>query len=56
MRCRGKHTGKSWRWVLRGTRTPVKVIFENLEAGLSIDEIIEQLPVTREEIESVMAF
>jgi uncharacterized protein (DUF433 family) len=25
-------------WVLRGTRTPVKALFENLEAGLSIDE------------------
>jgi uncharacterized protein (DUF433 family) len=43
-------------WVLRGTRTPVKVIFENLEAGLSIDEVIEQFPVTREEIDSLMAF
>jgi uncharacterized protein (DUF433 family) len=43
-------------WVLRGTRTPVKVIFENLEAGLSVDEVMEQFPVTREQIESLMAF
>jgi uncharacterized protein (DUF433 family) len=43
-------------WVLRGTRTPVKVLFENLEAGLSIDELIEQFPVTREQIDSLMAF
>jgi len=43
-------------WVLRGTRTPVKVLFENLEAGMSIDEVIEQFPVTREQIDSLMAF
>jgi uncharacterized protein (DUF433 family) len=43
-------------WVLRGTRTPVKVLFENLEAGMSIDELIEQFPVTREQIDSLMAF
>ena len=42
--------------VLRGTRTPVKVLFENLEAGLSIDEVIEQFPVTREQLDSLMAF
>jgi uncharacterized protein (DUF433 family) len=43
-------------WVLRGTRTPVKVLFENLEAGMSIEEVIEQFPVTREQIDSLMAF
>jgi uncharacterized protein (DUF433 family) len=43
-------------WVLRGTRTPVKVLFENLEAGMSIDELIEQFPVTREQLDSLMAF
>jgi len=43
-------------WVLKGTRTPVKVVFENLEAGMSIDEVIEQFPVTREQIEGLMAF
>jgi len=43
-------------WVLRGTRTPVQVLFENLEAGMSIDEVLEQFPVTREEIDSLMAF
>ena len=41
-------------WVLRGT--PVKVLFENLEAGMSIDEVIEQFPVTREQLHSLMAF
>jgi uncharacterized protein (DUF433 family) len=43
-------------WVLRGTRTPVKVLFENLEAGMTIEELIEQFPVTREQIDSLMAF
>jgi uncharacterized protein (DUF433 family) len=43
-------------WVLRGTRTPVKVLFENLEAGMSIEEVIEEFPVTREQIDSLMAF
>jgi uncharacterized protein (DUF433 family) len=43
-------------WVLRGTRTPVKVLFENLESGMSIEEVIEQFPVTREQIDSLMAF
>jgi uncharacterized protein (DUF433 family) len=28
-------------WVLRDTRMPVSVIFENLEYGATIDEIIE---------------
>jgi uncharacterized protein (DUF433 family) len=43
-------------WVLKGTRTPVKVLFENLEAGMSIEEVIEQFPVTRPQLDSLMAF
>jgi len=43
-------------WVLRGTRMPVKTLFENLEAGMSIEEVMEQFPVTREEIDALMAF
>lgn len=27
-------------WVLRGTRMPVATIFENLEAGASLDEVL----------------
>ncbi len=37
--------------VLRGTRTPVRVIFENLEAGMGVEEVVEQFPVTRAEFE-----
>jgi uncharacterized protein (DUF433 family) len=28
-------------WVLRGTRMPVSAIFENIEAGASINDIME---------------
>jgi uncharacterized protein (DUF433 family) len=43
-------------WVLRGTRMPVAVIFENLEAGMTIPELIEQFDVTREQITELLAF
>jgi len=29
-------------WVFKGTRTPVTVVFENLEDGMTIDEVMEQ--------------
>ncbi|HEX5433025.1 MAG TPA: DUF433 domain-containing protein [Candidatus Angelobacter sp.] len=31
-------------WVLRGTHMPVATIFENLEAGSNIDEILKLKP------------
>jgi len=43
-------------WVFRGTRMPVATVFENLEAGSSIEEIIEQFHVTREQIQAVLEF
>ena len=43
-------------WVLKGTRTPVKILFENLEAGISIEEVTEQFPVTREKADGLTAF
>jgi len=43
-------------WLFKGTRTPVSVVFENLEHGMTIDEIIEQFPVSREEIRAVLEF
>jgi uncharacterized protein (DUF433 family) len=43
-------------WVLRGTRMPVSTIFENLDAGMTIDEVIEQFDVTRAQIHSVIEF
>jgi uncharacterized protein (DUF433 family) len=35
---------------------PVATVFENLEAGSSIEEIIEQFHVTREQIQAVLKF
>ena len=36
--------------VFRGTRVPVSALLENLEAGVSLDEFLENFPtVTREQ-------
>jgi uncharacterized protein (DUF433 family) len=35
---------------------PVSAVFENLEAGATIEEIIEQFDVTREQINAVLEF
>ena len=43
-------------WVFRGTRMPVAAIFENLEDGMTIDEIVEQFGVTREQVKLVLDF
>lgn len=43
-------------WVFKGTRMPVAAVFENLEDGLSIEEIMEQYDVTREQIVAVLDF
>jgi uncharacterized protein (DUF433 family) len=42
-------------WVFRGTRLPVSTIIENLE-DLSIEEVMEQFDVTREQIAAVLDF
>ena len=43
-------------WVFKGTRTPVAIIFENLEDGMTIDEVMDQFPVTREQVKAVLEF
>ena len=43
-------------WVFKDTRLPVATIFENLEAGSPIEEIMEQFRVTREQINAVLEF
>jgi uncharacterized protein (DUF433 family) len=43
-------------WVFRDTRMPVSAVFENLEAAFSVDEIMDQFDVTREQIQAVLAF
>jgi len=47
---------RSGAWVFRNTRMPVATVFENLELGTSIDEIIEQYDVTREQVRAVLEF
>ena len=50
----GKMSGA---WVLRGTRMPVAVIFENLEAGANIDDIMEWFDgLNREQVKAVIEF
>jgi uncharacterized protein (DUF433 family) len=43
-------------WVLRDTRMPVSIIFENLEAGASIGDIVEWFNVSPEQVQSVIHF
>ncbi len=44
-------------WVFRGTRLPVATVFENLEDGLSIDEIVQAFDgLTREQVVAVLDF
>ena len=44
-------------WVLKGTRMPVSAIFENLEAGANIDDIMEWYDgLDREQIKTVIEF
>jgi uncharacterized protein (DUF433 family) len=42
-------------WVFKGTRVPVKALFENIEAGARLDEFLEWFPgVSREQVEAVL--
>ena len=51
-RTRGKVSGA---WLFKGTRVPVKALFENLESGARIDEFLEWFPgVSREQVELVL--
>jgi uncharacterized protein (DUF433 family) len=49
----GKRSGA---WVFRNTRTPVSTVFENLEAGATIEEIVDWFHVTREQVVAVLEF
>lgn len=42
-------------WIFKGTRVPVKALFENLEAGATVEEFLEWFPgVSREQIHAVL--
>ena len=44
-------------WVFRGTRMPVAAVFENLEDGHTIDEIVQMFSgLTREQVKAVLDF
>ena len=43
-------------WEFKGTRVPVKALFENFEEGASVDNFVEWFPgVTREQVLAVLA-
>jgi uncharacterized protein (DUF433 family) len=48
----GKRSGA---WVFKGTRTPVSTVFDNLQ-DMSVDELIDEFGVTREQVEAVLEF
>jgi len=49
----GKRSGA---WVFRDKRTPVSVVFDNLEVGASISEIMEWFHLTHEQVVAVIEF
>lgn len=48
----GKRSGA---WVFKHTRTPVAIVFENLQ-DMSVDELVEEFGVTREQVQAVLQF
>jgi uncharacterized protein (DUF433 family) len=53
-RVEGKVSGA---WLFRGTRVPVKALFENLEGGATVDEFLNWFPgVSREQVEQVLEY
>jgi len=43
-------------WVFKGTRVPVRALFENLEEGAAVDDFLKWFPgVTREQAIAVLA-
>jgi uncharacterized protein (DUF433 family) len=43
-------------WVFRGTRMPIATVFENLEAGATIADIMAWFDLSREQIVTVLDF
>jgi uncharacterized protein (DUF433 family) len=44
-------------WVFRGTRIPVVAVFENLEDGLTIDEVVGLYDgLSREQVKAILEF
>lgn len=47
---------RSGAWVFKNTRMPVSTVFENLESGATIEEIMAWFDVTREQVVAVLEF
>ncbi len=43
-------------WVFRDTRMPVSAVFENLEAGATVDEIVGWFSISKEQVIEVLEF
>ena len=43
-------------WVFKNTRMPVSIVFENLEAGATVEEIAEWFDITPGQIKEVLDF
>ena len=43
-------------WLFKGTRVPVKALFENIESGARVDDFLAWFPgVTKEQVEQVLS-
>jgi uncharacterized protein (DUF433 family) len=53
-----RHADKvSGDWVFKGTRVPVRALFENLQGGARIEDFIEWFPgVDREQVNAVLRY
>ena len=44
-------------WLFKGTRVPVKALFENLESGATVHEFLEWFPgVSAAQVEAVLEY
>lgn len=44
-------------WLFKGSRVPVKSLFENLEDGASMDDFLEWFPgITRQQVRGVLKY
>jgi uncharacterized protein (DUF433 family) len=43
-------------WVFKDTRMPVSIVFENLQAGATVEEIMEWFHLGRDPIVTVLEF
>ncbi len=44
-------------WLFKGTRIPVRALFENLEDGATVEEFVEWFPgVEQDQVRAVLAF